>query len=187
MLNTDGRFRHVSATDPLLAGLQRLEEREQSGPSTDAFRAHLTVTVRDLRTERRRWPELARAARSAGMVAVAAVPVAAPGRAFGALSVWSRSALDWPVGHLAALGILADLASGQLGARIDLESLSETSRQLQHALDARVLVEQAKGVVAAQRGVTVERALDLLRSHARNRGQALKAVADEVIAGRLRL
>jgi AmiR/NasT family two-component response regulator len=59
------------------------------------------------------------------------------------------------------------------------------ARQLQHALDSRVLIEQAKGAVAARLSVTPDAAFQLLRAHARRSSQPLTEIAAHVIGGEL--
>ena len=61
------------------------------------------------------------------------------------------------------------------------------NEQLQHALDARVVVEQAKGMVAAELGVDVDAALDALRRFARSRQLKLHDVAADVVSRTLPL
>jgi len=55
--------------------------------------------------------------------------------------------------------------------------------QPQTALDSRVLIEQAKGILAERRGITPNEAFDVLRRQARNTGQKLTALAAAVING----
>lgn len=65
----------------------------------------------------------------------------------------------------------------------ELAKLRTTVRQLQYALDSRVIIEQSKGVLAERYGLTVDEAFELLRRYARSRGLQLHAVADDVVAG----
>ena len=59
------------------------------------------------------------------------------------------------------------------------------SEQLQTALHSRILIEQAKGVLSAQAGTSVETAFALMRTHARRTGRSLTTVADAVVAGQV--
>jgi hypothetical protein len=80
----------------------------------------------------------------------------------------------------------ADLAVGRLVATLvamtaRLERESATAQQLQSALDSRVVIEQAKGVLATAAGVDVETAFELIRSHARRTSTPLRTVARAVV------
>jgi signal transduction histidine kinase/DNA-binding response OmpR family regulator len=60
-------------------------------------------------------------------------------------------------------------------------SAQRTTAQLEGALHSRIIIEQAKGILAAERGITVDEAFDLVRKHARERGVKLHAVAEAVV------
>jgi AmiR/NasT family two-component response regulator len=91
----------------------------------------------------------------------------------------TRGALD---AELLAVGqALTDVASiGLLHDRAirERELLTE---QLQTSLNNRLTVEQAKGILAQRRDVTVNKASELLRTYARSRNQKLTDVADAVV------
>jgi AmiR/NasT family two-component response regulator len=52
---------------------------------------------------------------------------------------------------------------------------------MQDAIDARVMVERAKGALANRRGIPVDEAFQLLRTGARSAGRGLRELADDVI------
>ena len=82
---------------------------------------------------------------------------------------------------------LADVATvGILQQRI-LSARDILAEQLQGALNSRVLIEQAKGVLAGRSGLSVDQAFVLMRGHARSTGAHLRTVADDIITGRTRL
>jgi hypothetical protein len=86
---------------------------------------------------------------------------------------------------VAAVTALADIAGNTLAAARALLDARVLADQLRHALDSRVVVEQAKGVVAARAALDVEQALERLRRHARNHRRQLRDVARDVVEGRL--
>lgn len=65
--------------------------------------------------------------------------------------------------------------------RRDLEAQRTLARQLQHALDRRVVIEQAKGILAERHGATVDEAFEAMRSYARSNRRRLHDVAAEVV------
>ena len=80
---------------------------------------------------------------------------------------------------------LADFAS--LGIRLtdQVGHRDELVRQLRAALESRIVIEQAKGVIAAHAGVDVTEAFERLRREARNSGRLLAEVAGAVVDGSL--
>ncbi len=185
------RLRHVAATDSRMRKLQELQELGEDGPSAESARSNAIVHVEDLTERGQRWPAVARAAREAGLATLLALPLAGDAvgsdTANGVLNVAIRAGREWSASHAVVLTGLADLVSARAKHHEEWERLQRTTAQLQHALEARVIVEQAKGIVAERRGVTVEQALALMRRNARGRGRTLKAVAADVVAGRLQL
>ncbi len=187
MWSDQGRLRHAAATGTPMARLQELQAAEAAGPSMDAFRSNVTIHVIDLADAGGRWPAVARAARELDTTGFVALPLSDSTGARGVLSVSLRPGREWSGVNAVVLGALADLVAAGVAHHEEWERLSRTAGELRHALEARVIVEQAKGILAESQGVTVDRALTLLRSHARGRGRSLKAVAADVVAGRLQL
>lgn len=75
-----------------------------------------------------------------------------------------------------------------LAGRLDLDRLrarveaaQTLAAQLQHALDSRVVIEQAKGLLAGERGTSVAEAYERMRSHARHHNRKLQDVARAVV------
>jgi len=81
--------------------------------------------------------------------------------------------------------ILAEAAAVAVLQQRELRRSARAAEQLQHALDSRVLVEQAKGAVAARLGITPNAAFGLLRDFARRRSRPLTEVAAGTIRGEL--
>lgn len=107
------------------------------------------------------------------------------GQIIGTLNLFSHYAGALLAADAAIAQALADVATiGILQART-IRNAHLLAEQLQYALDSRVLIEQAKGVLAATHQVTVDVAFALLRSHARSHNLPLRQVADEVVSRRL--
>ncbi len=82
---------------------------------------------------------------------------------------------------------MADVATVGLMQARAIQARNLLAEQLQGALNSRVLIEQAKGVLAERSGLQVDQAFTVLRTHARRNGVSLGTVAAEVVAGRIRL
>ncbi|MGF1645951.1 MAG: ANTAR domain-containing protein [Kineosporiaceae bacterium] len=101
----------------------------------------------------------------------------------GALNLFTRADVRLEQDDLAVGQALADVATIGLLHERNLREQTVLSEQLQGALQTRVLVEQAKGMVAARSGITVTEAFERLRRHARRNGITLTSVAARVVEG----
>ncbi len=183
----DGRLAFVTATPEQLASLERVQEDTQSGPCVDAYREGRPVVIANLDDVPQRWPELADAAKDAGLIAVAGIPMRLNGSLIGVLNLYDDKPRDWTDDDVAGATLLADVASAYVANAQRLDRAQATADQLQHALDSRVIIEQAKGMIANQRGISVDAAFELLRSHARSHQASLRSVAEAVVNLRLQL
>ena len=186
VLAVDGHLTLASAMPTAVAELERLQEQQESGPSWDAFRTGEPVTVADLREHRSEWAAFREGAERLGLRAVAAVPMELEEWCVGALSLYAAEPREWPEEDVAATTALADMATGYLVNASKLRQQEQLAEQLQTALDSRVVIEQAKGMVAAAEGITVDEAFARLRRYARDRNLVLRAVAQQVVSEGLR-
>lgn len=161
--------------------LETLQLAADLGPCLLAFRSGEQVIVDDLQVDPQRWPEFAERAAEYNYRSVCALPLRLREEHVGALNLFRAE-----VGALAPTDIavgqaLADIATiGLLHQRVMTRSELIT-QQLQVALNTRVVIEQAKGVLAERAGVDMEQAFALLRSYARRTRQKLSDVATAVI------
>lgn len=151
----------------------------------EAYRNGTAVWSSDLATEDR-WPTFTTAVRTVGFSAVHALPIRVREEAVGAMSLLSEQPgkLDAEAAELAQA--LADQA-----AIVVLNEWVNRSAavivQLQHALDSRIIIEQAKGVLAERLRVTAGDAFSVLRGYARRHRTKLSLVAGAVVRGELRI
>jgi AmiR/NasT family two-component response regulator len=104
----------------------------------------------------------------------------------GALNLYSSTVCEWSPTDVAVVRTVADLVGAGLENAQALRATSDLASQLQRALDSRVLIEQAKGIVAAASDVSVEDAFERIRRYARSHNQRVHAVAADVIRAGLR-
>jgi len=176
-----GQFRFAAATDERCAGLERVQEEEQAGPGVDACLTGKIVTLADLPGTSVGWARYQRAAREAGIAAVASAPIGHDLEKIGAVDLYSTGRRDWSAADLGTATILADMATGYLVQARELDHQSRLIGQLSRALDSRIVIEQAKGVLAAERNISVNEAFEVLRRHARSHSVSLHSVAEAVV------
>jgi hypothetical protein len=179
-LRQDDVLRFVTADTEAIATLEREQEQEQDGPCMDALRSGEPVAVPDLTEQGARWPHYTALAVRLGIVAVAAIPMRNAAR-IGVLDLYDTHTHDWSQGELATARVFTDIATAYVLHASELTRERRTVEQLQRALESRVVIEQAKGIVAADRGITVDQAFALLRKHANDRNATLRAVAEAVV------
>lgn len=156
---------------------------DEEGPCLDCYRCAATMDVPDLAHCDELWPRFAPRAREAGLHAAYAVPLRRGPEVIGALCVLRAAPGEPPVGDVELAHALADAAAVgvlQLRARREQELLAQ---QLQRALDSRVAVEQAKGLLAERWGVGVDEAFGALRRYARSHRLRVAELATGVVAG----
>ena len=113
-----------------------------------------------------------------GVVSVASIPIRLGGVGLGVLDLYHDSQHRWTIQEVRLAGRLARMAASYA---FELYRTRRTTTQLQQALDSRVIIEQAKGILAERMGITVDAAFDRLRAHSRDHNMPLRAVADAVV------
>lgn len=154
-----------------------------AGPCVDCVRTNRPVTSEDLRTRdaRERWPRYVLGAEEAGFRATHALPMRLRDEVIGVLTLLhtDQHALTEPDTRLGQA--LADAATVGLLHERAVRHAETVQEQLQGALNSRVIIEQAKGVIAAQTGHDPDDAFTTLRAHARHRGIRLTDLARQVV------
>lgn len=183
----DGRLAFATATPEPLAALEQVQEDTQTGPCVEAYRDGQPVLVADVSEPPQRWPELTEAAARAGQTAVAGIPMHLNGSKIGVLNLYDDKRRDWTDHDIQLASLLADVATAYVANAQRLDQARETVAHLERALDTRVVIEQAKGMIAAHRDITVDAAFELLRNHARSHQTNLRSVAEGVVNLHLQL
>jgi GAF domain-containing protein len=131
------------------------------------------------------WPRFAAKALAAGFRSVHALPLRLRGTVIGALNLFHAESAEMPTADIEAAQALADVATiAILAHRASLEA-QVVNQQLHHALNSRIVIEQAKGMVAERAGLNMEQAFSALRTYARDHNLRLAHVAGSVIDGTL--
>ncbi len=155
--------------------------RPPDGPWTDCKETGQLITIADLAAKLDRWPWFVESAVQAGFTTITLVPVSSPDRILGALALLGGQPPD-AAGILLALS-LADAAGAGLAVSQEHRRQQDAITQLQSALTSRIVIEQAKGILAERWKVTPDEAFGHLRRHARSNQRGLPDVARSVIAG----
>ena len=180
-----GNLRLIAHTHESARLLELFELQQQEGPCLDCFATGQVLANIDLAAATERWPSFTQAARDVGFGTSHAVPLRLRRQVIGALNLFAAGRRPLDDDALAIARGLADIATiGLLHERAVRDQVA-LSEQLQTALHSRILIEQAKGVLSAQTGTSVEAAFALMRTHARRTGRPLTEVAGAVVAGQV--
>jgi len=178
-----GALRFVVASDEQIREIERLQIELGEGPCLHAYASGEQVLVRDLAAEER-FPRFGPKALGAGLRGVFSFPMQHADDRVGALNLYSAEPLAFTAEDRVAGQVLADLATATILNARELEQSHQLASQLQRALDTRVVIEQAKGVLAERHGISVGAAFERLRRAARNSQRRVHDVARDVVAGR---
>lgn len=177
-----GRLEFMAASQENVRLLELFQVQNQEGPCLEAFRTGTPVVNADLEHATDRWPRFAPRAVAAGFRSVHAFPLRLRAERIGAMNVFSANV----GGRLAdtdaeIVQALADVSSIGLLQERAIHRGELLTEQLQGALNSRIVIEQAKGVIAQARNVSVDEAFTLIRSYSRNHNLRLGQVAYTIV------
>jgi GAF domain-containing protein len=181
----DGELRVMASSSEAMRVLELFELQAKEGPCLECYRSGKAVMDRDLATPTSRWPRFAAETVAAGFRSVQALPMRLRGTVIGALNLFHFGAGEMPQADVDGAQALADVATiAILQHRASLEA-QVINQQLHHALNSRIVIEQAKGMVAERASLNMEQAFAALRAYARNHNRRLVDVAEAIISGSL--
>jgi GAF domain-containing protein len=161
--------------------LEVFQLQSDEGPCLDCFRTGAAVTSGDLDADHARWPLFVPAALAAGFRSVTAVPLRLRNQTIGGLNLFAERPEPISPQARRLAQALADVATIGILQQRSAQRSSMLAEQLQHALDSRVVIEQAKGVLAERNNLSMDAAFHALRSYARARRRNLTQVALDVV------
>lgn len=185
LVGPDGVPKVLASSSEAMRVLELFELQANEGPCFDCLQSGRAVVDGDLRDAAERWPRFTAEALDAGFHSTSALPMRLRHTVIGALNLFREtpgplSAEDVVVAQ--AFADVATIAILQHRAAAEAQRLND---QLTTALNSRIVIEQAKGVLAERAGIDVGAAFERLRSHARNHNLRLVEVAHAVVEGRL--
>ena len=185
LVGPDGDLRVIASSSEAMRVLELFELQSEEGPCLDCYRTGQPVVNQNLAEVNGLWPRFAAEALTAGFQSVHALPMRLRGTVVGALNLFHRLPGRMQEADVDAAQALADVATiGILQHRAVRESYV-LNEQLNNALNSRIVIEQAKGMVAEREDLNMEQSFARMRMHARNHNLRLADVAQAVIAGTL--
>jgi transcriptional regulator with GAF, ATPase, and Fis domain len=182
--DTSGALRVVASSEERMRVLELFEIQSAQGPCLDAFGSGRAVQA-SAAESRRRWPVFALRASEAGFNVMCAVPLRARTDTIGALNIFRGNDEPFSDAELEIARAMAQVATIALIQERAIRERSLLVEQLQAALRSRVVIEQAKGMLAEHLSTTVDEAFQLLNKYARDRNRKLTDLARDVVDRKL--
>lgn len=184
LADSDGHLRVVGASTEQIQLLELFQVQNDEGPCLDCYRTGQIVLHSDLDIPSP-WPLFAPECTAAGFASVCAVPLRLSTHTLGCLNMFMSEPGGLTKSDIALAQALADVASIAIVQDRATRDAAVREGQLQHALNSRIAIEQAKGMIAEHHNVDMNEAFSRLRAHARNNNRGLTKTAEALVAGNL--
>ena len=182
LVTTEPALEMLSATSHRAVELEMMQSQTDAGPCVEAIRSRERVSSCSQEDMAARWPAFSAVAERAGYRSLHARPMTWQGRVIGGLNLFYSEAGELTSQQEDCAQAFADVATLAIlnaGGR----NPTEITQALKSALRGRTVIEQAKGVLAHQRGVDMERACAMLKEHAARERRSISEVAGAPIEG----
>jgi GAF domain-containing protein len=181
LAGNDGKLQLVASTSAKADLVEMMQLNSGKGPCVDCFTSGEPVGVADIENAREDWPEFRAEALKQGFRSLYATPMRLRGEVIGTMNLMCTRVGILNSPDAEAAQALTDVATiGILQERV-IHERGIVAEQLQRALDSRILIEQAKGVLSEIGGVSVDQAFENMRTYARSNNLRLHDVAQRVV------
>ena len=189
LADSRGSLRLVAASTEQARVVELFQIQNDEGPCLDCYRSGQPVIISDIRADgaAARWPQFAAAAAEMGFAGVHAIPMRLRDQVIGTLNLFRTAPDGLTPAVVVAATALVDVATIGILQERALRQQEVVAGQLQVALNSRVIIEQAKGVLAERLRVTPDEAFVLLRRYARDHNHPLTELSGDVIRGTARI
>jgi GAF domain-containing protein len=168
------------ATSPAVQAIDEREYAVDEGPCITAMETGEVQVLDDVATEAR-WPKFTRVCREEGLGSTLGVPLCDGGEAYGAMNVYATTAHAFSEDHQQSALLLAEQAGVALANTRTYVECGDRIRQLQEALETRVVIEQAKGILMVTERCGPDAAFEILKARSQRANRKLRAIAEDVV------
>ena len=180
-----GALRAVASSSAVMRGLELFEEQSEEGPCPDCYLTGKPILNNKLVAVDSQWPRFAPRALAAGFRSAHALPMHLRDLTIGALNLFRADEGQLKPGDVAIAQGFADMATLAILQNRAAVEAHQVNAHLAVALNTRVAIEQAKGVVSERTGLDMDQTFSLLRNHAANHHIRLVTVAQDIVNGTL--
>jgi transcriptional regulator with GAF, ATPase, and Fis domain len=181
-----GNLRVMASSTERARTLELFELQNEAGPCLDCFRTGERILNTTLHDADQRWPTFASLARESGYQTIHALPMRLRTEVIGAMNVFHSE--DHRLTDLDAelLQAMSDVATIGILQERAVRRAADVAEQLQQALHSRVVIEQAKGIVAERLRLDMDTAFSRMRMYARGSNLRLSNLAADLVSGEQR-
>jgi GAF domain-containing protein len=181
LADRDGGLQVAASSSRSMNHLELFELQHDEGPCIDCYRAGKATESENLRDDLHRWPSFGAEALQAGFHSAYALPLRLRSTTIGSLNLLRTEPGALAQDDRVAAQSLADVATIGILHHRAVDDAHLLADQLQHALNSRVVIEQAKGVLAQLGDIKVDDAFSLIRRYARNHNVRLGDVCRSIV------
>ncbi len=185
LVSPGGQLRVIASSSAVMRSLELFEEQSEEGPCQDCYLTGLPVLNTKLAAVGDRWPHFAPLALAAGFRSAHALPMHLRHQTIGALNLFRTDEGELEEEEVALAQGFADIATLAVVQHRAAADVSVLNDRLSVALNNRIAIEQAKGVIAERTGLEMDQTFTRLRNYANVREIRLVDVARDIVDGKL--
>jgi GAF domain-containing protein len=182
-----GGIEVIAATAENNEFIRLLQLSATDGPAAESLASGRVVWISDLEDTDDRFGEFRELALAQGLRSTHVVPMRLRASTIGALSLFRATVGRFSEPDLIAARALADIGTIGILQERSLQDVHTFDLRVQHAVDSRIIVEQAKGVVAYLNDLSIDDAFQAIRAHARETERSILRVSEDIVERRLRI
>jgi GAF domain-containing protein len=187
LADSEGQLQLIASTSEQADLVEIMQLNAGRGPCVECFETGHPVAIADIANSGEKWPDFREEALKQGFRSIYATPLRLRGQTIGTLNLLSATVGELNERDALAAQALSDVATiGILQERL-IKERGIVADQLQRALDSRVLIEQAKGVLSESVSISVDDAFGAMRAYARSHNLRLHDVAEGIVGRTLNI
>jgi GAF domain-containing protein len=186
LVSPTAELQYVASSSESMRVLELYQIQVDEGPCVDCFNTGEAIIDRTLREVDDEWPNFSPRAIAQGFNSVYCLPMRLRGRVIGALNFFRAESLALDATDVVLAQGLADVATIAILQHQSFRDARVLNSQLSNALNSRIIIEQAKGMISQATSSDMDVAFNRLRAHARNHNTGLTSVANAIVVGTLR-
>ena len=183
LVSPTGELQYIASSSETMRVLELYQIQVDEGPCLDCFHSGEAIIDRVLNEVDDPWPKFSPRAIDLGFHSVYCLPMRLRGRVIGALNFFRIDSISLDSEDVVVAQGLADVATIAILQHQTFVDGKVLNSQLSNALNSRIAIEQAKGMISQATNCEMLEAFDRLRSHARNNNLRLTALANAIVDG----
>jgi len=182
-----GELQFVASSNESMRVLELFQIQANEGPCVDCYADGIAIINHELVEPDAQWPRFTPRAIAEGFHSVHCLPMRLRGSTIGALNLFRTDVGQLTPADVVVAQGLADVATIAILQHQSSLSAKLLNNQLSFALNSRIIIEQAKGMISQSGNCSMDEAFARLRSHSRNNNLRLTDVATDIVSGKFQI